>query len=165
MLFIFQLFYLAPVYSRLHRPTSAALVLLISAVESGDRCLLTLRLLLFEVTDGTRTLTDEIAQRFTWLFTPELPWDASISCVGQNGHYEVSCAPSFAPRDGELELMRIRPPAETRTPDHCHAPRPCHRGRDRGCHRFALSTVLRPRWASVPKTHQPEPESRLYNCR
>ncbi|KAK4236703.1 hypothetical protein C8A03DRAFT_35393 [Achaetomium macrosporum] len=58
------------------------------AIESKDQ-FLTLRLLLFEVTDGTRTLTDEIAQRFTWPFTPDLPWDASVHRAGQNAHYEL----------------------------------------------------------------------------
>ncbi len=60
---------------------------------------LTLTLLLFETTDGERTITDEVAEKFLCLFPPESPWRASIHRVGvvdskggnaeSGGHYEV----------------------------------------------------------------------------
>jgi hypothetical protein len=73
------------------------------AMEGGSRYL-TLRLCIFEATDGERTLTDELANRFVRLFEQSV-WRAEVCQVIEPAtgatkaplHYEVSCAQHVHP--------------------------------------------------------------------
>jgi hypothetical protein len=64
--------------------------------------LLTLKLLIFEVTDGcNRMLADDVAEQFVLLFGPASPWRSTIRRVdfgGMHGHYEASSLPLCAAR-------------------------------------------------------------------